>query len=141
MYEGPSSLSKRFLASIYLFLQDMDVGPYKIPKGKSVFAFLYQIHHDPEHYNDPKTFNPSRFIDESGKFIKDEQVIPFSIGKRFCLGQSLAEKEFFIFFTALMQQFEFLPDPHTPLPTYKDIYPKSLIRNVPPYKVIVKRRS
>ena len=82
----------------------------------------------------------SRFIDESGHFFKDEQVIPFSIGKRFCLGQTLAEQEFFIFFTALMQQFEFLPDPQTPLPTYKDIYPKSLIRNVPAYKVILKKR-
>ena len=89
----------------------MDIGPYKIPKGTTVFGFLYQIHRDPMNYNDPKTFNPSRFIDESGHFFKDEQVIPFSIGKRFCLGQTLAEQEFFIFFTALMQQFEFLPDP------------------------------
>ena len=109
-------------------------------KRNNSLWFLYQIHHDPMHYNDPKTFNPSRFIDESGHFFKDEQVIPFSIGKRFCLGQTLAEQEFFIFFTALMQQFEFLPDPQTPLPTYKDIYPKSLIRNVPAYKVILKKR-
>ena len=35
--------------------------------------------------------------------------IPFLIGKRFCLGQTLAEKEFFLFFVGLMQKFDFLP--------------------------------
>lgn len=118
----------------------MDIGPYKIPGGTSVFSFLYHVHHDPRYYEDPKTFNPSRFIDETGKFVKEDRVIPFGIGKRICLGQSLAEKEFFIFFTGLMQQFEFRADPDAPLPTYKDIYPESFLRTAPPYKVILKRR-
>ena len=119
----------------------MVIGSYKIPKGTSVVAFLYHIHHDPKVFKDPKTFNPSRFIDQSGKFVPSERVIPFSIGKRVCLGQSLAEKEFFIFFTNLMQQFEFKPEPGTSLPTYQEIYPKSLLRNVPPYKVVLKKRA
>ncbi len=121
-------------------LQEMEIGPYKIPKGTTVMAFLYHVHHDPKFYEDPKTFNPSRFIDASGKFIYDERIIPLGIGKRACLGQTLAEKEFYIFFTNLMQQFEFQPEPNNPLPSYKDIYPRSLIRNVPPYKVVLKKR-
>jgi cytochrome P450 len=103
-------------------------------------AFLHQIHHNPEFFDDPKTFNPSRFIDESGKFVPDHRVIPFGTGKRFCLGQSLAEKEFFIFFAALMQQFEFKPVPGIELPDYKNIYPQSLMKNVPPYEVVIKKR-
>ena len=59
----------------------MDIGPYTFPKVTTVMAFLYYVHHDPKFYEDPKTFNPSRFIDASGKFIYDERIIPFGIGK------------------------------------------------------------
>ncbi len=68
------------------------------------------------------------------------QVIPFGVGKRVCLGQTLAEKELFIFFTGILQQFEILPVPGTVLPSYVDIYPKALLRTPPPYEVIFKRR-
>ena len=61
---------------------------------------------DPEHYESPDTFWPERYIDESGHFIKDERVIPFGIGKCYCLGQSLAEKEFFLFFTGMLHKFK-----------------------------------
>ena len=120
--------------------QDMVIGPYKIPKGTIVMAFLYNIHHDPKVFKDPKTFNPSRFIDESGKFSPSERVIPFGIGKRVCLGQSLAEKQFFLFFTNLMQRFEFRPEPGTSLPSYQEIYPRSLLRNVQPYNAVLRKR-
>jgi cytochrome P450 len=119
---------------------DIQVGSYTIPKGATVTAFLYHVHHDPKYYKDPKTFNPSRFIDASGNFINDERVIPFGIGKRFCLGQSLAQKEFFIFFTGLVQQFEFKQAPGTVLASYSDIYPPGFLRNVPPYEVVLKKR-
>jgi cytochrome P450 len=62
----------------------MQIGQYAIPKGTTVFAFLYNIHHDPKYYKDPKKFNPDRFIDGSGKFVLDERIIPFGIGKRAC---------------------------------------------------------
>ncbi len=40
-----------------------------------------------------------------GNFMKDEKVIAFvGSGKRFCPGQSLAEKEFFVLLTDLCQQ-------------------------------------
>ena len=42
-------------------------------------------------------------------YVPNERLVPFSIGKRFCLGQSLAEKEFFLFFAGLMQKFDFKP--------------------------------
>ena len=56
-------------------------------------------------------------------------MIAFGLGKRYCLGQSLAEKEFFIFFTALMQQFDFKHAPGTTLPSYIDIYPGKNLMN------------
>ena len=46
--------------------------------------------------------NSNSFAD--GNFMKDERVIAFGSGKRICLGQSLAEKELFVFLTGLCQQ-------------------------------------
>ncbi len=93
------------------------------------------------YFKNPEIFNPSRFIDENGKFVHDEHVIPFGLGKRYCLGQSLAEKEFFIFFTGLLQQFEVSSAPGTTLPSYIDIFPEeALVRSPPNYQVILKKR-
>ena len=35
------------------------------------------------------------------RYIKSERVIPFSIGKRYCMGELLARNEVFIFFVSL----------------------------------------
>jgi hypothetical protein len=71
----------------------------------------------------------------------DERVIPFSIGKRYCLGKSLAEKEFFIFAACLLQRFEFRSVPGVTLPSYVDIYPDgATIRTAPHYQVILRNR-
>ena len=55
--------------------------------------------YNPEFFPEPETFKPERFLDETGKFVNDEHVVPFGIGKRYCLGKSLADKEYFLFFT------------------------------------------
>ena len=129
-----------YIAVPHSTTEDIKLGPYIIPKGAIVMSSLYHIHHDPKHFKEPELFNPSRFIDESGKFVPNSRVVPFGIGKRVCLGQSLAEKEFFIFFVALMQRFEFRQVPGSELPTYTDVYPETLMRGVPSYEVILKKR-
>jgi cytochrome P450 len=76
-----------------------------------------------------------------GKFVSNDKVIPFGVGKRLCLGQSLAEKEFFIFMTSLLQRFDFRHDPGSTLPSYIDIrHPISLLRTPPSFKVILQNR-
>ena len=75
-----------------------------------IFANILHVHFDQNYWDNPEVFNPSRFIDEKTQTFKtDERLIPFSIGKRYCLGQSLAEKEYFLFFVGLLQKFEFQP--------------------------------
>ena len=62
-------------------------------------------------------YNPDRFIDVHGKYIgrssdtngvMRNNMVPFSIGKRDCIGKVLAEREFILFFVGLMNTFEFL---------------------------------
>ena len=84
-----------------------------------------------------------RFLDDQGKYVPDERVIPFGIGKRYCLGQSLAEKEFFLFFVGLMQKFDFGSVPDKELPSYdiEKVNVKGILRNTPTYEVLLKERK
>jgi len=62
-------------------LEDVEFKGYTIPKGTTVMSNLYAVHRDERVFDEPDRFNPSRFIDENGKFVRKEQVIPFCIGK------------------------------------------------------------
>jgi len=97
---------------------------------------------DPKHFKDPHTFNPDRFLNANGEFVSDDRVAPFGIGKRICLGQTLAEKEFYLFFAGLMQQFKVVKDETSPPPSYdfNDTFPKGLLRAVPPFKLKLAHR-
>ena len=67
-----------------------------------VLTNIYAIHHDPAHFPEPNTFKPERFL-EDGRFQSHSHVMPFSMGKRSCLGESLARMELFLFLTAILQ--------------------------------------
>ncbi|XP_067412719.1 cytochrome P450 2G1-like isoform X2 [Emydura macquarii macquarii] len=78
---------------------------YLIPKGTYVYPLLNTVHFDPEEHRNPEDFIPERFLDANGCFQKQNAFMPFSAGKRVCLGESLARMELFLFFTAVLQRF------------------------------------
>ncbi|XP_014674413.1 PREDICTED: cytochrome P450 2J2-like isoform X2 [Priapulus caudatus] len=82
---------------------------YEIPNGTMVLPNLYAVHMDPKRFPDPDVMKPERFLDENGKLTNTERLIPFSIGWRVCLGEMLAKMELFLFFTAILQNFDVLP--------------------------------
>ena len=67
-------------------------------------ANLTKFMMDPEVFESPEEFNPSRFIDENKCIKKFEQFVPFGVGKRICMGETLARKEMFIFFVRFLQR-------------------------------------
>uniref|UniRef100_A0A671S5J7 Vitamin D 25-hydroxylase n=2 Tax=Sinocyclocheilus TaxID=75365 RepID=A0A671S5J7_9TELE len=85
--------------------QDAVVRGYTIPRGTMVITNLYSVHFDEKYWSDPSIFCPERFLDCNGKFVRHEAFLPFSIGKRHCLGEQLARLEMFLFFTTLLQRF------------------------------------
>nr|XP_045006057.1 cytochrome P450 2J4 isoform X2 [Jaculus jaculus] len=87
---------------------DTTLAGFHLPKGTMVLTNLTALHRDPKEWATPDTFNPEHFL-ENGQFKRRESFLPFSIGKRACLGEQLARSELFIFFTALMQRFTFKP--------------------------------
>ncbi|KAJ1367911.1 hypothetical protein KIN20_028938 [Parelaphostrongylus tenuis] len=84
----------------------VQVGKWSLPAHTGVIAQISNVLYDDQIFPSPLTFNPSRFIDDNGKLKKVEELIPFSIGKRQCLGEGLARMELFLFTANLFNRFK-----------------------------------
>uniref|UniRef100_A0A673AJR5 Cytochrome P450, family 2, subfamily AE, polypeptide 1 n=1 Tax=Sphaeramia orbicularis TaxID=375764 RepID=A0A673AJR5_9TELE len=91
--------------------RDVHLRGYTIPKGVTIIPNLTSVLFDKREWKTPFTFNPGHFLNEEGKFVKPAAFIPFSAGKRLCLGENLARMELFLFFTSFMQHFTFSMPP------------------------------
>ncbi|KAL6107458.1 uncharacterized protein ACO6RY_18227 [Pungitius sinensis] len=91
--------------------KDTTLGGYLIPKGTSVTTVLASVLFDKNEWATPDTFNPDHFLDSEGQFRRREAFLPFSAGKRGCLGEHLARMELFLFFTSFLQRFTISPVP------------------------------
>ncbi|KAL6486131.1 hypothetical protein MHYP_G00055230 [Metynnis hypsauchen] len=89
--------------------KDTQIEEYSIPKGTMVVGNLTSVLFDETEWETPQSFNPGHFLDVNGNFRRRDAFIPFSAGKRVCLGEQLARMELFLFFTALLQRFTFRP--------------------------------
>lgn len=119
---------------------DTTLKGYNIPKDTMVIFNLWQIHHDPRHWKNPNDFDPTRFLDEQGKLLNVSTLsyMPFSLGPRACLGESLAKTELFLFLSRLLYEFKFENPPDLPLPDMDGTF--GVVKSPKPFKVVIKKR-
>lgn len=104
---------------------DTTLGGYDVPKGTMLISNIWAMHHDKNEWENPEVFDPSRFLDKDGKLLGSERkfsaagvrsYLPFSAGRRGCLGESLAKTEMFLVASRLLHQFKFENPAGRPLP-------------------------
>ena len=73
-------------------IKDHQLVDLKIKKGDTITVGHRAMSFNPKVYTDPYVFNPERFLQKSGS-TDPFSFVPFSQGKRVCLGQHLAVLE------------------------------------------------
>ncbi|XP_028416190.1 steroid 17-alpha-hydroxylase/17,20 lyase-like [Dendronephthya gigantea] len=91
-------------------LRDTTIKEYQIPRDTKILLNMWYVNNDPQEWNEPLSFNPDRFLDESGKFRgwnTSASFYPFGAGIRSCLGQSLAKMNLLLVASNLLHHFQF----------------------------------
>ncbi|XP_023145810.2 cytochrome P450 2F3-like [Amphiprion ocellaris] len=88
-------------------LKDISFRGYTIPKGTTILPMLHSVLREEKQWASPWSFKPEHFLDQNGNFKKNPAFLPFSAGKRNCVGESLARMELFLFLVSLLQHFTF----------------------------------
>lgn len=99
--------------------EDVNFHGYHIPKGTMVMLPLTSMLWDESVFPNAREFNPEHFLNDDGSVKKTDQFLPFSTGRRVCLGESLAKMELFIFLTSFLQRFTFKLPEGTTIPKFK----------------------
>lgn len=73
-------------------LEDYSLGDtgVTVKKDDLVVIPVYAMHHDPQYFDNPLTFNPERFNEENMACISPYTYLPFGAGPRNCIGMRFA---------------------------------------------------
>ena len=85
------------LSVFHYTFEDIKVKNFVIPKNTAILSSVYHVHYDPKLFPDPEAFKLKRFLDARGNFLMMEHIVPFGIGKRYCLGNLWLKKNIRIF--------------------------------------------
>lgn len=91
---------------------EVTINGLTIPAGMPCHFPIYAIHHDPEFWHDPETFDPDRFAPEKRTWPQ-YAFVPFGAGPRNCVGMRLALLEAKMALVAIVQHFDIKPAPGT----------------------------
>uniref|UniRef100_A0A914YWU5 Cytochrome P450 n=1 Tax=Panagrolaimus superbus TaxID=310955 RepID=A0A914YWU5_9BILA len=94
------------LSLIHETLEQTTIENYKFENGTCVIAQLACFNLDPSHFPNPMKFEPERHLNSlTGEFAPHPLLKPFSIGKRSCLGESLAKPQLLLILTILFKKY------------------------------------
>ncbi|XP_034106031.1 probable cytochrome P450 4p3 [Drosophila albomicans] len=80
-----------------------------MPKGTQIIVHIFDIHRNPQYFENPDEWIPSRFLPENSEHRHPFAFIPFSAGRRNCIGQKFAMLEVKTLLVHILRNFEILP--------------------------------
>ncbi|XP_074647708.1 steroid 17-alpha-hydroxylase/17,20 lyase-like isoform X1 [Tubulanus polymorphus] len=119
---------------------DTTVFDYDLKSGTDAIANIWALHHDPNEWNDPETFNPDRFLNEDGTLAeKPRSFLPFCTGRRVCIGETVAKPEICLVTAMVLQKYAL----SLPTGIKRQFEPANLGFTVysKPYQIIFQERS
>ncbi|KAK6019056.1 hypothetical protein OSTOST_15325 [Ostertagia ostertagi] len=127
--------------------EDTVVGSYVIPKGTAITAQISLIMTDEKYfencYEAPSEvlkfsfqFNPDRY--SNGNKL-EQKVVAFGLGKRSCLGESLAQAELYLIIANFLLRYKISADP-LHMPSTKATNETGTMRRPYPYHMQFERR-
>lgn len=84
---------------------DIELGGYTVPEGDLILLPQWVIHRDGRWWDDPETYRPERFADDSDR--PSFAFFPFGAGPRACIGETFARAEAKVVVGGLLDAFEF----------------------------------
>lgn len=91
--------------------EDFEFAGVRIAAGTLVSLSPPMVHFMEEHWPDPWTFDPERFLSGGGAKAPPELYAPYSIGSRVCLGAGLADIQMLATVATLASRFDITLDP------------------------------
>ncbi len=116
---------------------DVEIGPYRLPKGTYFFFSQYIMQRTPEYFPDPLRFDPERFTPEAKAARPKYTYFPFGGGNRQCIGESFAWMEAILLTATIAQRWRLRLVPGQRV----DVQPKITLRSKYPILLIPERRG
>jgi cytochrome P450 len=82
------------------------LGDYPITAGTNVAVLMHSIQHNERVWDNPNTFDPSRFLKENLEPQRRRAQMPYGAGKRMCIASGFANLEAALVIATLAQRFE-----------------------------------
>ncbi len=82
------------------------IGMNRLPANATILLFYYGLHHNPQVWDAPDEFRPSRFNPDTVSRQTKSAWLPFSAGPRKCLGDEFAMMEAILATAMITQRFE-----------------------------------
>ena len=96
---------------------NLSYGPDKLqqfdlfqPEGKTgvpVVVFIHGVHHAPQYWENPETFDPERFTKTKEKLHTPFAHLPFGAGPRGCIGGNYAMLQILMILSVLLRKYDF----------------------------------
>jgi len=87
-------------------LSDDRVGDLVIPRGSTVVVFVYGVHHSPQYWPNPESFDPERFSKSNMKLHSAFAYLPFGAGPRGCIGGNYATLQILMILSVLLRRYD-----------------------------------